>query len=156
KVKLKATFPNEDGALFPNQFVNARLLVETLKDVVVVPTAAAQLSPDSTFVWVVKPAEAAEAEEAAGAKPEQQGTQDQSAKPDQAGGKPEQGGKPTQVVEMRTVKMRQLRANEFLKERGKPGGDESVVEANLEAGEVVVTDGVDKLQDKTKVTVSMA
>ena len=54
-VRLKAMFPNETGALFPNQFVNARLLVDTLKNAVLVPAAAIQRSPQSTFVCVVKP-----------------------------------------------------------------------------------------------------
>jgi multidrug efflux system membrane fusion protein len=54
-VKLKASFPNTDGALFPNQFVNASLLVDTLKGVVLVSAAAIQRSPQSTYVWHVKP-----------------------------------------------------------------------------------------------------
>ncbi len=54
-VKLKAEFPNQDNALFANQFVNARLLVNTLKGATLVSAAAIQRSPQSTFVWVVKP-----------------------------------------------------------------------------------------------------
>jgi multidrug efflux system membrane fusion protein len=53
-VKCKAVFTNEDNALFPNQFVNARLLVDTIKNVTIVPTAAPQRSPQGTFVYVVK------------------------------------------------------------------------------------------------------
>jgi multidrug efflux system membrane fusion protein len=53
-VRLKAEFPNEDSTLYPNQFVNARMLVGTLRGAVVVPTAAIQRSPDATFVYVVK------------------------------------------------------------------------------------------------------
>ena len=53
-VKLKALFPNADNALFPNQFVNARLLVDTLHAVVLLPAAALQRSPQSTYVYVVK------------------------------------------------------------------------------------------------------
>lgn len=54
-VRLKALFPNDDDTLFPNQFVNARLLVETLRDATLVPAAAVQRGPDSSFVWVVQP-----------------------------------------------------------------------------------------------------
>ena len=54
-VRLKALFPNDDKALFPNQFVNARLLVDTLREVVIVPTAAVQRGPQGAFVYVVKP-----------------------------------------------------------------------------------------------------
>lgn len=53
--RLKAVFPNEDGALFPNQFVNARLLLEVKKDAVIVPAPAIQRGPQGTFVFVVKP-----------------------------------------------------------------------------------------------------
>src|SRR5438270_2291750 len=53
--RFKAEFPNDDNALFPNQFVNARLLIETRRGVVIVPAAAVQRSPQSTFVYVVKP-----------------------------------------------------------------------------------------------------
>jgi multidrug efflux system membrane fusion protein len=54
--KLKAMFENVDNSLFPNQFVNARLLLETRKGVTVVPAAAIQRGPQgSTFTYVVKP-----------------------------------------------------------------------------------------------------
>jgi len=99
-VRLKATFPNEDGMLFPNQFVNARLLVDTRRDVVIVPSAGVQHGPDSTFAYVVN----------------------------------------GDSVEMRTV------------QTGPTEGDDTVIESGLEPGEIVVTDGVDKLQSGTKVT----
>ncbi len=54
-VKIKAVFSNENLALYANQFVNARLLVDTLRGVILIPTAAIQRSPQSTFVFVVKP-----------------------------------------------------------------------------------------------------
>lgn len=53
-VRLKALFANDDRALFPNQFVNAQLLVDTLRGVVIVPTAAVQRSPQGSFVYLVK------------------------------------------------------------------------------------------------------
>ena len=53
-VKLKAQFPNKDNALFPNQFVNARLQTDTLRDALIVPAAAVQRSPRGNFVYVVK------------------------------------------------------------------------------------------------------
>jgi membrane fusion protein, multidrug efflux system len=52
-VRLKAKFANADDSLFPNQFVNARILVDTLKHTMIVPAAAVQRSPQSTFVYVV-------------------------------------------------------------------------------------------------------
>ena len=53
-VKLKAEFPNQDAALFPNQFVNVRMPVETRQDVTLVPTAAIQRGAPGTFVFLVK------------------------------------------------------------------------------------------------------
>jgi len=52
-VRFKATFANNDNALFPNQFVNARLLVDVKRKAVLVPVAAVQHGPDTTFVFVV-------------------------------------------------------------------------------------------------------
>jgi membrane fusion protein, multidrug efflux system len=53
-VKLKAEFPNADLQLWPGQFVNIRLLIDTLKQVVAIPTGAVQRGPNGTFVYVVK------------------------------------------------------------------------------------------------------
>jgi multidrug efflux system membrane fusion protein len=53
-LKLKAIFPNTDGALFPNQFVNARLLVDTQKNVTLIPTPAIQRNAQGAFVYVIK------------------------------------------------------------------------------------------------------
>jgi multidrug efflux system membrane fusion protein len=53
-VKLKAEFPNETLQLWPGQFVNVRLLIETLNHIVVVPTAAIQRGPTGTFVYAVR------------------------------------------------------------------------------------------------------
>jgi len=52
-VKLKAVFPNSGNELFPNQFVNARLLVETRHDSIIVPAVAVQRGPQGAFVYVV-------------------------------------------------------------------------------------------------------
>ncbi|GBQ46630.1 multidrug efflux pump acriflavin resistance protein AcrB/AcrD/AcrF [Acetobacter ghanensis DSM 18895] len=53
-VRLRAIFTNEDEHLFPNQFVNARLLVKTLDHVLLLPTTAVQTGPSGLFVYVVK------------------------------------------------------------------------------------------------------
>lgn len=103
-VRLKAVFDNKDNLLFPNQFVNARLLVDTKKDAIVVPTAAVQRGPSSMFVYVVLK----DGEE--------------------------------EKVELRNVTT------------GLVEGSETAIETGLEAGEVVVTEGLDKLQKDAKVT----
>jgi multidrug efflux system membrane fusion protein len=52
-IRLKAMFPNSDEKLWPGEFVNARVLVETRANAVVVPSAAVQRGPDGLFIWVV-------------------------------------------------------------------------------------------------------
>jgi len=54
-VRLRAQFDNSDYALFPSQFVNARLLIDSIQNTVLVPAPAVQKSPQGNFVWVVKP-----------------------------------------------------------------------------------------------------
>jgi membrane fusion protein, multidrug efflux system len=99
-VKVKAVFSNADSELFPNQFVNARLLVDTLHDATLVPNAAIQHSPQSAFVYVVKA---------------------------------------DQTVEVRNVEVKLTE------------GNETAIAKGINPGEIVVTDGVDKLQPGTKV-----
>jgi len=120
-VRLKATFANEDSALFPNQFVNIKLLVDVRRDVVKVNSAALQLSPDSTFVYIVKTA--------AAAAPAAEGAAPASTRP----------AMPDQEVEQLTVKT------------GPSENGETVILEGLSAGDVVVTDGVDKLVQGSKV-----
>jgi membrane fusion protein, multidrug efflux system len=100
-VKLKAIFPNKDNTLFPNQFVNVRLLVDTLHDAVIVPSAAIQHSPEGTFVYIVK--------------------------------------------KDNTAAIKQVAL-------GLSDGEDTAVASGLAAGDLVVTDGVDKLQSGSKVT----
>ena len=54
-VKLRANFDNRDGALFPNQFVNCKLLVEEKQGVTLIPTATVQRNSQRTYVFLVKP-----------------------------------------------------------------------------------------------------
>jgi multidrug efflux system membrane fusion protein len=104
-VRFKAVFENADLSLFPNQFVNARLLIDTKRQTLIVPAAAIQRSPASSFVYRVK--------------------KDNS-------------------VEVRNVVTSITE------------GDEVAVDRGLEAGDVVVTDGIDKLEQGSKVVVRMA
>jgi multidrug efflux system membrane fusion protein len=54
-IRLKAIFPNADDRLWPGEFVNARLLLETRSNVIAVPSAAVQRGPQGLFAWVVTP-----------------------------------------------------------------------------------------------------
>ncbi len=54
-VKLRAEFQNANGVLFPNEFVNTRLLVDTLQNQILVPSSAIQHNGDTAFVYLIKP-----------------------------------------------------------------------------------------------------
>jgi multidrug efflux system membrane fusion protein len=95
-------FDNADSALWPNQFVNVRLLLETKQDAVTVPVAALQRGTQGTFAFVVKP---------------------------------------DSTVEVRIVQV------------GVTEGNVAAIESGLNPGEMVVTDGQDKLQPGAKVEV---
>lgn len=99
-VRCKAVFQNDDNSLFPNQFVNVRVLLETKQNAVIVPAAAVQRSRQSTFVYVVK----------------------------------------DDTVEVRPVGL------------GPHEGDTVAIDSGLAAGDVVVTEGVDRVQQGTKVS----
>jgi membrane fusion protein, multidrug efflux system len=70
-VKLRASFPNSDRGLFPDQFVNTRLLVNTLQNQILVPSSAVQHNGDVAFVYLIEPG--------AGANPSQSSEQGQGA-----------------------------------------------------------------------------
>ena len=53
-LKVRAIFPNDDLRLFPNQFVNTRLLVQTLEGVTLIPAAAIQQNGQTAFVYVIQ------------------------------------------------------------------------------------------------------
>ena len=99
--KLKAIFDNNDNALWPNQFVNAHLLLETRKGITVVPAASIQRGPQGgTYTYLVKP---------------------------------------DKTIEVRQVKVAFTQANV------------SAIDSGLVPGELVVTDGQDKLQGGSRV-----
>jgi multidrug efflux system membrane fusion protein len=103
-VKFKGVFENKDLSLFPNQFVNARLLLETKHSSTIIPTAAVQRKEQLAFVYVVK---------------------DDS------------------TVEVRNITT------------GTVEGDEMQVQDGLQPGDKVVIDGIDKLQQGSKVNARM-
>ncbi len=102
-LRLKATFANEDNVLFPNEFVNVRLKVETLENAITVPSIAVQRGPQERFVYVVKK------------------------------------GEKESTVEVRPVVV------------GTAEGLITVIKSGLEVDEIVVTEGLDKLQPGAKV-----
>ncbi len=101
-VKLKASFANENNALFPQQFVNAKLLVDTKHNVTLIPTAGVQRGSQGTYVYAVN--------------------QDKT-------------------VSLRLIKV------------GITEGDNTSIDDGVKPGDVVVTEGADKLRDGAKVEV---
>ena len=99
-VRMKASFDNKDGALYPNQFVNARVLIDVLHDALLAPAEAIQRGPQGPFVYVVKP---------------------------------------DKVVQMRRI---QVGPNE---------AGTVAVKTGVAAGEAVVVDGAEKVQDGARV-----
>jgi multidrug efflux system membrane fusion protein len=104
-IKLKSVFANHDYSLFPNQFVNVKMLVGTRRDALLIPAAALQRTPQGTFVYVVKP---------------------------------------NNTIEVRTVAV------------GATQGDIVALDSGLVAGELLVTDGLDRLAPGMKVNVQLA
>lgn len=100
-VRVKALSPNDSGDLYPNQFVNVRLLVKTLDGVLLIPNAAIQLVGADRRVFVVNAADS--------------------------------------TVSQRTVTT------------GRSDGSNVVVSSGIKAGEVVVIEGLDKLQEGSKI-----
>jgi multidrug efflux system membrane fusion protein len=136
-IRIKAVFPNEKETLFPNQFVNARLQATILKDAVIVPTAALQRNPQSTIVYVVTVERPASSSTSAGA-----GSTGAAPAERPKGGKPKDEAPPVEgKIEIRSVIT------------GPSEGEETVVESGLVPGEIVVTDGVEKLEKDTRVRV---
>jgi multidrug efflux system membrane fusion protein len=111
-IKIKGLFPNEDGQLYPNQFVNARLLIDERKSVVLIPTPAVQRGAQaSIYVYLAK----------------------------------EGPSKADPAKNEWTVLRRDIVI-------GPSEGDDTLVEKGLSAGDIVVTDGVDKLQEGSRIT----
>jgi membrane fusion protein, multidrug efflux system len=99
-VTLRATFPNDDEALFPSEFVNVRLLVDTLQNAVLAPTPAVQSGAPGDYVYLVNA---------------------------------------DNTVSVHKVTL------------GPSDGKNTVITAGLAAGDVVVTDGTDRLSDGAKI-----
>ncbi|OOG49555.1 efflux RND transporter periplasmic adaptor subunit [Rhodanobacter sp. C01] len=104
-VTLRATMPNDDEALFPNEFVNVRLLVDTLQNAVLVPTPAVQSGAPGDYVYLVND---------------------------------------DQTVSVHKVT------------QGPSDGKNTVILSGLSAGQIVVTDGMDRLSDGAKVKLAAA
>ena len=131
-IRFRAVFPNDDGALFPNQFVNARLLVNTEENATLLPNTVIQRNADSAYVYLVEP-------------PDASATNQPPALP--AGGGAGGGGPggTNQPVVLQTITLQTITV-------GTTDGNVSAVQG-IDPGAVVVADNFNKLTDGMKVVV---
>jgi len=135
--KVKAIFDNTDGALFPNQFVNVRLVLQERKDAIVVPAVAIQNGTQGSFVYVVRPGEPPADKQ--DAKPAQgAGAGQHGAGAGAGGGAPEQRG-PSFYVEAQPV---QVELTE---------GSRVILGGGVNPGDQIVVDGQEKLKEGARV-----
>jgi len=136
-VKLRAIFTNEDESLFPNQFVNARLLVRTLEHATLLPNAVVQRNTDGAFVYLFKPDQPAVPAAGAAVDPPAGGSDAGGS----AGGARTNGL--TGTVAMQPVTITTTDGNVYAVE-------------GIEPGTVVVANNFNKLADGAQVTVRPA
>lgn len=152
-VKLKAQFTNEGSTLFPNQFVNVRLLSNTLRDVTVVPNAAIQRGSAGTFVYKItrgkKDASKVAPNDAQKNAPRdfQKDTASNVPKGVPAEGLKKESGRKGNGGKTETVTVQVVRL-------GSVDGDNVEVLDGLKPGDQVVISGIDKLKENAKVIVT--
>jgi multidrug efflux system membrane fusion protein len=144
-VKIKAQFDNKDNALYPSQFVNARMLVNTITDAVLVPSAAIQHSPSATFAYVLQDGKAGDKDQKSGSGGSGGGHAGHAA-----------GGSGAGPKESRTVTIRDVVVGPSQPAVGADSEDTTVILSGLKPGDIVVTDGVDKLLEGTSVIPTFA
>ena len=124
-VTLRATFPNDDEALFPSEFVNIRLLVDTMKGAVLVPTTAVLSGAPGNYVYFVN-----------------KGDKDNKNGDDKDNKDNKNKGNAGNTVSVHPVTL------------GPSDGKNTVVTKGLNVGDTVVTDGTDRLTDGAKIKVA--
>jgi multidrug efflux system membrane fusion protein len=126
-VTLRATFPNDDEALFPSEFVNIQLLVDTMSDAVLVPTAAVLSGAPGNYVYLVN-------------KNGKSGNNDNNDKDKDDKDKNDKDQGDTVSVHPVTL--------------GPSDGKNTVITKGLNVGDTVVVDGTDRLSDGAKIKVA--
>lgn len=142
-VKVKAVFDNKDGALFPNQFVNVRLILQNRPNALVIPASALQNGAQGNFVFLVK-----------------QG-QPPSSTADDSSAQPEQPAKETpQPSANASGKSGRPHSNNYVTAQpvqvDLTEGAQVILKSGLKAGDQVVVDGQEKLKDGSRVIVHLA
>jgi multidrug efflux system membrane fusion protein len=147
-VKARAVFSNKDNKLFPNEFVNARLLVKTLNGVNLVPTDAIQRNQDEAYVYIMTPGGGAPNAQTAGEGTTAKGSKSPHPKSPPETSEPSNAAPGTQerssgrggVVHSRDIKI------------ATTNGETSAV-TGVNPGEILITDGFDRLTEGARVTV---
>lgn len=149
-VKAKAVFDNKDGALFPNQFVNVRLILEQRPNSLVIPASAVQSGASGSFVYLLKkgaPPKQTSDDDGAGANAAGTGAKAAKAPADAAAGGDAADAaskQPPYYVDVQNVTV-------DLTE-----GTQVILKSGLNAGDQVVVDGQEKLKKYSKVTPTTA
>ncbi|HTD96411.1 MAG TPA: efflux RND transporter periplasmic adaptor subunit [Edaphobacter sp.] len=141
-VKVKAVFDNKDGALFPNQFVNVRLILQQKRNALVIPAAALQTGAQGTFVYLLKegqPPASLENTEAGGKTGGKRAKAGANAKPAAPSGAAAQQNKTPYYVEAQQV---QVELTE---------GAQVLLKSGVKSGDQIVVDGQEKLKNGSKV-----
>ena len=141
-VKLRATFANDDERLFPNEFVNAHLLLDTERNVTLVPNASIQTGPNGSFVYQVVPLTADEIRRAQDAARQHRAAGGSGGAHRHRNGGALGIGTAKDKVVVRVIKT------------GHTDGTNTVVTSGLASGAQVVTDGIDRLKDNAPVVLT--
>ncbi|GGA67529.1 multidrug resistance protein MdtA [Edaphobacter acidisoli] len=142
-VKVKAVFNNKDGALFPNQFVNIRLILQQRPNALVIPASALQSGAQGNFVFLVKqgnpPSSKSDNDSSAASQPESSGSASSSSS---ASGQKKPHSNAYVVAQPVQVDLTE--------------GAQVILKSGLTPGDQVVVDGQEKLKDGSRVTVHTA
>jgi multidrug efflux system membrane fusion protein len=139
-VKVKAVFDNKDGALFPNQFVNVRLVLQQRQNAIVVPTAAILSGSQGNYVYVVKPGDPPEALQQAATTTGQPEAQAAAEKKSRSGAADSAArNRPHYYAEAQPVKV-------DLTE-----GTQVILSSGVKPGDAIVIDGQEKLRNGSRV-----
>lgn len=136
--KVKAVFPNADHALFPNQFVNVRLILENRPNSLVIPAAAVQTGSQGNYVYVVHDGNPPAALEQAHAASRNGGKGRKLQTGGESGG-PAPANQPPHYVTAETVKIDTTE------------GTNVIIDEGLKAGDQIVIDGQEKLRNGSRV-----
>jgi multidrug efflux system membrane fusion protein len=157
--KVKAVFDNRDNALFPNQFVNIRLILQQRADALVIPSAAIQSGSQGSFVYVMKKGDPPAREDGGAAKSGATGGGEHKHKHEAAATAASPAAEapaPAAEADDPSAKSKPAEKKYYVEVRpiviDVTEGSQVIIGSGLAAGEQVVIDGVEKLKNGSKVS----